>query len=69
MDEVVVLDGIEKSFGGVKVLHDVALSFRRGEVHAVIGENGAGKSSVGKIIGGYYSADRGTIRVFVERVE
>jgi ABC-type sugar transport system ATPase subunit len=68
MDEVVALEGIEKSFGGVKVLHDVNLRFRRGEVHAVIGENGAGKSSVGKIIGGYYSADRGALRVFGRQV-
>ncbi|UXN68101.1 sugar ABC transporter ATP-binding protein (plasmid) [Devosia neptuniae] len=55
--------GVEKSFGSSKILHDIKLDFRAGEVHALIGENGAGKSSVGKIIGGYYSADRGEVEI------
>ncbi|MCX5514702.1 sugar ABC transporter ATP-binding protein [Kaistia algarum] len=63
-DESIRLAGIEKSFGSAKILHDIHLSFRRGEVHALIGENGAGKSSLGKIIGGYYSFDAGTLSVF-----
>jgi ribose transport system ATP-binding protein len=57
------LTGVEKSFGSSKILNDIALEFRAGEVHALIGENGAGKSSVGKIIGGYYSADRGQVEI------
>ncbi|GLQ08196.1 lantibiotic ABC transporter permease [Devosia yakushimensis] len=57
------LTGVEKSFGSSKILNDINLEFRAGEVHALIGENGAGKSSVGKIIGGYYSADRGAVEI------
>ena len=57
------LTGIEKSFGSAKILHAITLDFAPGEVHALIGENGAGKSSVGKIIGGYYTPDTGTIEV------
>lgn len=39
-------------FAGNTVLHDVNLEFQRGEVHAIIGENGAGKSTSMKILGG-----------------
>ena len=62
------LSGIVKSFGAATVLRDIDLVIRRGEIHALIGENGAGKSTVGKIIGGYYTADAGVIEIFGERV-
>lgn len=62
------LTGIVKSFGTTAVLRDVNLVFRPGEIHALIGENGAGKSTVGKIIGGYYAADAGVIEIFGDRV-
>lgn len=52
---------ITKTFYGVKALDDVSLSFNKGEVHAVVGENGAGKSTVMKILGGLYFADHGEI--------
>ncbi|MCX5497797.1 sugar ABC transporter ATP-binding protein [Kaistia dalseonensis] len=65
MPEIAIsLVGIEKSFGSAKILNGITLDFRRGSVHALIGENGAGKSSLGKIIGGYYSFDAGTLTVF-----
>ena len=62
------LSGIVKSFGATAVLRDINLVFRPGEIHAIVGENGAGKSTVGKIIGGYYTADAGTIEIFGDRV-
>jgi ABC-type sugar transport system ATPase subunit len=65
---VVRLAKINKSFGPIRVLRDIDLEFRRGEVHALVGENGAGKSTVGKIIGGYYSFDSGLLEVFGEPV-
>ena len=67
-DIVVRLEGIEKSFGPTKVLRQIDLDFRAGEVHAIVGENGAGKSTVGKIIGGYYSLDAGRLEIFGEAV-
>ena len=65
---VVRLTGIEKSFGATKVLRSIDLEFRAGEVRGIVGENGAGKSTVGKIIGGYYSFDTGRLDVFGESV-
>ena len=59
----ITLQHITKTFGGVKALEDVSLSFSPGEIHAVIGENGAGKSTVMKILGGLYPADDGEITV------
>lgn len=55
------LEGISKSFPGVRALHNVHLEVRRGEVHALLGENGAGKSTLMKILSGAYSRDAGEI--------
>ncbi len=67
-EEAVRLEGIDKSFGSARVLAGISLAFQRGEVHALIGENGAGKSSLGKIVGGYYSFDAGKLTVFGKEV-
>ncbi len=55
------LDGIDKSFGPVQVLHDVGLSVHPGEVTALVGDNGAGKSTLVKCISGIHTADAGTM--------
>ena len=55
--------GISKAFPGVQALRDVSFDVARGEVHALIGENGAGKSSLLKVLSGVYRADAGEIRV------
>ncbi|WP_116082390.1 sugar ABC transporter ATP-binding protein [Tropicimonas sp. IMCC34011] len=55
------MKGIRKAFGPVKVLHGVDLEVRDGEVHALLGENGAGKSTMMKILCGIVRADEGTI--------
>ena len=58
-----LLDGISKSFPGVKALDDVSLDVRRGEIHALLGENGAGKSTLVKILAGLIRPDAGSIRL------
>lgn len=55
------MEHISKSFGGVKALKDVELTCRRGEVLVLAGENGAGKSTILKILLGIHQADNGTI--------
>ncbi len=55
------LKGITKTYPGVRALDNVSISFRKGEVHAIIGENGAGKSTLIKIISGAIEPDSGKI--------
>ncbi|MCG5213968.1 ATP-binding cassette domain-containing protein [Streptosporangium sp. KLBMP 9127] len=59
MPPVLELRGIDKSFGPVQVLHDVAFSAHSGEVTALVGDNGAGKSTLVKCVGGIYPIDAG----------
>jgi ABC-type sugar transport system ATPase subunit len=60
-DNFLVARGISKRFGVTQALDGVAVSFRRGEVHALMGENGAGKSTLGKVIAGLHRPDAGTV--------
>ncbi|WP_426407129.1 sugar ABC transporter ATP-binding protein [Bradyrhizobium ganzhouense] len=53
------LRGISKTFPGVKALDDVSFALYAGEVHMLLGENGAGKSSLMKVLCGAYQADAG----------
>ncbi len=60
MDEVALrMTNINKSFGGVQVLYDVSFDVRAGEVHALLGENGAGKSVLMKTLMGVHRPDSG----------
>jgi len=58
---LVIMEGIEKSFPGVHALNQCRLELRAGEVHALVGENGAGKSTMMKILTGVYRKDAGRI--------
>ena len=65
MNEVIVsMQGISKSFPGVKALDNVRFELRSGEVMALLGENGAGKSTLMKILSGVYTRDAGTMEIF-----
>lgn len=61
VDYILEMSGIGKSFSGVPALTDVELRVRRGTVHALMGENGAGKSTMMKILLGIYRRDKGTV--------
>ncbi len=60
---VVQMRGITIEFPGVRALDGVDLTLRPGEVHALMGENGAGKSTMIKALTGVYKIDAGEIRV------
>ena len=70
MDEFLLeVDGVEKSFPGVRALADMQLNVRRGEVLALVGENGAGKSTLMKLLSGIYTPDAGTFRIGGQQVD
>src|SRR5690606_14520117 len=54
---------LRKEFPGVVALADGVLSLQPGEVHALLGEHGAGKSTMMKIIAGLYAPDGGELRL------
>ncbi len=60
---VLRMENVTKTFGATRALDDVTLELRRGEVHALIGENGAGKSTMMKILSGAIRPDSGRMTV------
>jgi ABC-type sugar transport system ATPase subunit len=59
--DLLVLDGVSKSFGPNRVLDRVTLSVAPATIHAIVGENGAGKSTLMNIIGGLHQPDEGRL--------
>ena len=57
------MQDISKSFPGVQALKSANLSIRTGEIHGLVGENGAGKSTIIKVLAGVYQNESGEIRV------
>lgn len=62
------LRNVTKTFGNVVANNDVSLKVEPGTIHAIVGENGAGKSTVMRIAYGFYTADSGEIFVDGKRV-
>lgn len=60
-DVILRLEGIHKSFPGVRALSGVGLTIRAGEVHALTGENGSGKSTLARVVSGMHQPDEGRI--------
>ena len=63
MDKLVEMLNITKEFPGVKAVDSAKFDLKKGEIHALIGENGAGKSTMMKILYGLYAPTKGTIVV------
>src|SRR5882757_4791595 len=68
MNVAIELEGIRKSFDGVVALDNAVFRARPGEVHALLGENGAGKSSLMNVAAGLYAPDAGNIIIGGEQV-
>ncbi|SFN69536.1 ribose transport system ATP-binding protein [Xenorhabdus japonica] len=62
MEPLLEFKGIDKTFPGVKALSGATLRVYPGKVMALVGENGAGKSTMMKILTGIYTKDAGSIR-------
>jgi monosaccharide-transporting ATPase len=60
-ETILTIKGLSKGFPGVQALSNVDFSLKRGEIHALMGENGAGKSTVIKVLTGVYKRDAGEI--------
>ena len=57
------LSNVSKSFGGIAALKDVDFTLKAGEIHGLVGENGAGKSTTMKILTGYLAPTTGRAQV------
>ena len=66
---IVLMENIDKSFPNVKAVDNGYFELRKGEIHSLIGENGAGKSTMMKLLYGLYPIDSGTITVKGRQVE
>src|SRR3954453_4662012 len=62
-DALLVVRGLVKHYGPVRAVEDVSFSCRPGEVHALVGENGAGKSTVARMLAGAVSPTSGSVEV------
>ncbi len=56
------LDGVVRTFGGLRAVDGVSLRIKEGEIHGIIGPNGAGKTTLFNVINGFLPADAGSIR-------
>jgi len=65
MNNILELRNISKSFPGVRALDSVNFDLKRGEIHSLLGENGAGKSTFIKIITGVYHPDSGEVLRYI----
>ena len=69
MSEVLRVEHMMKRFPGVLAVNDVSFSLDKGEVLALLGENGAGKSTITKIICGAQKPDAGEVYIEGEKVQ
>ena len=68
-EQIIQVNGLNKSFSGIKALDNIQFDLYPGEVHALMGENGAGKSTFMKILIGLLLPDSGTINFDGEPIE
>jgi ribose transport system ATP-binding protein len=62
-EKIIETKGVGKEFNGVWVLNDIEFDLKPGEIHSLVGENGAGKSTFIKILSGVYKPSSGTLSI------
>lgn len=67
--EVLTVDKVSISFGGIKAVQEASLSVRPGEIHVLIGPNGAGKTSLFNVISGRFPPAGGTVRLMGQEIQ
>lgn len=65
---ILSVENINKYFGNVQALKNVSFNLKKGEIHALVGHNGAGKSTFVKILTGTHQPDNGNIRLYGKEV-
>ena len=60
---ILEVNSVSKSFGNIKALDNVDFYLQKGVVHGLLGENGAGKSSLMNVLSGIYLPESGTIKI------
>jgi len=63
-EEIVKFSKVTKSFGNIKALNNIDFSIEQGNIYGLLGHNGAGKTTIIRLIGGVLEADSGNISVF-----
>lgn len=66
--DIIEIDKVSKSFGGVKAVDNISLSFTKGKITSLIGPNGAGKSTIFHLITGFLKPDSGSIYLKQEKI-
>lgn len=67
-EEILCTRNLGKEFNGVWVLNDINIDLKKGEIHSIVGENGAGKSTCIKILSGIYTPSKGEVIINGQRV-
>ena len=60
---VLEVNGVSRSFGGIRAVNNASLNVGAGEIHALIGPNGAGKTTLFNLVSGLFPTDKGTIKL------
>ena len=61
MTDILKVDGLSKSFGGIKANSDISFDVKKGEILGIIGPNGAGKSTLFDLVTGFTKPDKGKV--------
>ncbi len=69
MEPLLVVDGLSKSFRGLRAVSDVSFGVREGEIAALIGPNGAGKTTVFNLAAGVFKPDEGQVTLAGQRID